>query len=475
MPAARRLPFDKRAAVLERASMAIVTVNPATGRQLRTYREHTTREVDRALERAARAFDEWRLFAVAQRARHLRALARELRRDIDRHAALITTEMGKPTMQAHAEVEKCALNCDFFAEHAARFLADERPIGAPEHRYVAYQPLGVVLAIEPWNFPFWQVFRAAAPALMAGNTMVLKHAANVTGCALAIEKIFTRAGVPRGVFQTLLVSGPRAETLVADERIAMVTLTGSTAVGRRVAARAGAAMKKGVFELGGSDAYVILADADLDLAAELCAESRLYNTGQSCVAAKRFIVVEAVRAAFEEKFSAALAARRLDDPREAHTQLGPLARADLRRELHAQVRRSVRAGARLLLGGKLPRGEGNFYPTTLLTNVRPGMTAFDEELFGPVAAIVPARNEADAIRLANLTPFGLGAGVFTRDRQRGERIARERLEAGNAFVNEFVRSHPTLPFGGVKQSGHGRELGAWGIREFTNVKTISVR
>ncbi|MBI2512608.1 MAG: NAD-dependent succinate-semialdehyde dehydrogenase [Opitutae bacterium] len=455
--------------------MAIVTVNPATGRQLRTYREHTAREVDRALERAAHAFVSWRALTFAQRARHLRALARELRRHIDNHAALIATEMGKPTTQAHAEVEKCALNCDFFAEHAARFLADERPAGAPEHRYVTYQPLGVVLAIEPWNFPFWQVFRAAAPALMAGNTLVLKHAANVTGCALAIKKLFARAGVPRGVFQTLVVSGRRAEALVDDERIAMVTLTGSTAVGRRVAARAGAAMKKGVFELGGSDAYVILADADLDLAAELCAESRLYNTGQSCVAAKRFIVVESVRAAFEEKFCAALASRRLGDPRDGETQLGPLARADLRRKLHAQVRRSVRAGARLLLGGKLPRGAGNFYPTTLLTNVRPGTAAFDEELFGPAAAIVPARNEADAIRLANLTPFGLGAGVFTRDRRRGERIAREELQAGNAFVNEFVRSHPTLPFGGVKQSGHGRELGAWGMREFTNVKTISVR
>lgn len=455
--------------------MAIVTVNPANGRKLRTYREHTAREVDRALDRAAGAFDGWRRLTFAQRARHLRALARELRRRLDTCAALITAEMGKPATQAHAEVEKCALNCDFFAEHAERFLADEHPAGAPEHRYVTYQPLGVVLAIEPWNFPFWQVFRAAAPALMAGNTMVLKHAANVTGCARAIEKLFVRAGVPRGVFQALVVSGPRAEELVADARVAMVTLTGSTAVGQRVAARAGAAMKKGVFELGGSDAYVILADADLDLAADLCAESRLYNSGQSCVAAKRFIVVERVRARFEEKFCAALASRRLGDPRDPQTQLGPLARADLRHNLHAQVQRSVRAGARLLLGGQLPRGDGNFYPATLLTNVRPSMAAFDEELFGPVAAIVLARNEAEAVRLANLTPFGLGAGVFTRNRKRGERIAREQLQAGNAFVNEFVRSHPTLPFGGVKQSGHGRELGAWGIREFANVKTISVR
>lgn len=465
--------MDARSA--ERARMAIVTSDPATGRPLRRYREHDARTVDRALARATAAFVDWRALSFAARARHLRAVARALRRDAPKFATLATAEMGKPVTQALAEIEKCAANCEHFAAHAAALLADDRPAGAPTHRYVSHQPLGVVLAIEPWNFPFWQVFRAAAPALMAGNTMVLKHASNVTGCALAIERVFTRAGVPRGVFQALVLSGTRAENLVADPRIAMVTLTGSTAVGQRVAARAGAAMKKGVFELGGSDAYVILADADLYLAAELCAESRLYNNGQSCVAAKRFIVVPTVRAEFEAKLVAALARRQPGDPRNATTQLGPLAREDIRRELHAQVRRSVRAGARLLLGGKLPRGAGCFYPPTVLAGVRPGMAAFDEELFGPVAAIVPARNEVEAIALANRTPYGLGAGVFTRDRARGERIARTQLEAGNAFVNEFVRSHPTLPFGGVKQSGHGRELGAWGLREFTNVKTISVR
>jgi succinate-semialdehyde dehydrogenase/glutarate-semialdehyde dehydrogenase len=455
--------------------MSLATVNPATGRPLRTYRVHSAREVDARLTRAHRAAAAWRELSFPARARHLRAVARALRADAAKFAALITAEMGKPVTQSQAEIEKCAVNCEFFAAHAAAFLADERPAGAPAQRAVTYQPRGVVLAIEPWNFPFWQVFRAAAPALMAGNTMVLKHAANVTGCALAIERLFHRAGVPRGVFQVLLLDGARAETLIADDRLAMVTLTGSTAVGRRVAARAGAAMKPGVYELGGSDAYVILADADLDLAAELCAESRLYNTGQSCIAAKRFIVVAAVRAAFEERLVARIAARRLGDPRDPATQLGPLARADLRTELHAQVRRSVRAGARLLLGGELPSGSGNFYPAIVLSGVRPGMAAFDEELFGPVAAIVPARDEAEALRLANLTPYGLGAAVFTRDRRRGERIARTQLDAGNAFVNEFVRSHPTLPFGGVKASGHGRELGAWGLREFTQAKVISVR
>ena len=455
--------------------MSLQTTNPATGKPLRTYREHTARGVDGVLRRAERAFQQWRTLTFAQRAKHLRAVARELRTSASQHAALITAEMGKPVTQALAEIEKCALNCEYFAAHAARFLADERPAGAPGHRYVTYEPLGVVLAIEPWNFPFWQVFRAAAPALMAGNTMVLKHASNVTGCARAIEQVFARAGVPRGVFQTLLVGGSRAESLIADDRIAMLTLTGSTEVGRRVAARAGAAMKRGVFELGGSDAYVVLADADIAQAAELCAESRLYNTGQSCVAAKRFIVVKSVLRNFESALVARLAARRQGDPCDPATQVGPLARADLRRELHEQVKRSVRAGARVLLGGRIPRGQGWFYPATVLTGVRPGMAAFDEELFGPVAAIVPARDEAEAIRLANLTPFGLGAGVFTRNRRRGERIARKELAAGNAFVNEFVRSHPALPFGGIKASGHGRELGAWGIREFTNTKVISVR
>jgi succinate-semialdehyde dehydrogenase/glutarate-semialdehyde dehydrogenase len=455
--------------------MTIATVNPATGRILRRYRAHTAREVDRALDGAVAAQAQWRALSFSRRARYLRAVARELRRHAETHAALITREMGKPITQARAEIEKCAANCDYFAEHVARLLADERPAGAPEHRYVTYQPLGVVFAIEPWNFPFWQVFRAAAPALMAGNTMVLKHASNVTGCARAIEKIFVRAGVARGIFQTLVIDGARAEKLLADDRIAMVTLTGSTAVGQRVAAAAGAAMKKGVYELGGSDAYLVLADADLDLAAELCAESRTYNSGQSCVAAKRFIVVESARAEFERKLVARLAARQLGDPRNDDTQIGPLARADLRAELHGQVRRSLRAGARLLLGGDLPRGAGNFYPATVLSGVRRGMPAFDEELFGPVAAIIPARDEEHAIALANATPFGLGAGVFTRNRKRGERIARERLEAGNAFVNEFVRSHPALPFGGVKLSGHGRELGAWGLREFTQAKVISVR
>ncbi len=454
--------------------MAINTLNPATGEKLRRYREHTPRQCELAVARAQKAFTDWRRTSMAHRSARLRALARELHRHRAEYAALATAEMGKPVTQALAEVEKSALGCNFYAEHGAAYLADAHPAGAPAHRYVTYQPLGVLLAIMPWNFPFWQIYRIAAPALMAGNTVLLKHAANVTGCALLIEKSFQRAGFPRGVFQSLVLGPAPASALVQHPGIAAVTFTGSTATGQKIATLAGTTMKKCVFELGGSDPYLVLADADLALAAEMCAAARLYNNGQSCVAAKRLIVVESVRAKFETLLVRRLAARCSGDPRAATTDLGPLSRADLRDRLHAQVKASVRRGAKLLLGGYVPAGPGFYYPPTALTGVRPGMPAYDEEVFGPVAAVISAKNEADAIRLANDTPYGLGAAVFTRDRERGERIAREQLDCGNAFVNEFVRSHPALPFGGVKQSGHGRELGAWGLREFVNTKTVSV-
>ena len=454
--------------------MAIVTFNPATGRSLRSYREHSARQIELAAHRTHQAHVAWRRTTLAHRVRLLRSLARELRREQPELAALATTEMGKPIVQALAEVEKCALGCTYYAAHGPRFLADERPADAPTHRYVTYRPYGVVLAVMPWNFPFWQIYRVAAPALLAGNTMLLKHAANVTGCALAIEQSFIRAGFPPGVFQTVVTGSAGVAQLIADPHVAAVTFTGSTDTGKKIAALAGAAMKKGVFELGGSDPYIVLADADLTLAAEVCAAARLYNTGQSCVAAKRFIVVEKVRAKFETLFAERLAARRVGDPRVSATDIGPLARADLRDELHAQVGRSIQLGAKLLLGGRLPAGPGFYYPTTLLTQVRSGMPAYHEELFGPVAAIISAKDEADAIRIANDSPYGLGAAVFTKNKKRGERIAREQLDSGCAFVNEFVRSHPALPVGGTKQSGYGRELGAWGLREFVYAKTISV-
>ena len=452
--------------------MPLISINPATGRLIRRYREDSARRQAALVARAHAAFREWRRVPVPARTRPLRAAARVLRRDADALARLITEEMGKPVAQARAEIEKCAAACEFFARYGPGFLAPERPAGAPAGAQVVCRPLGVVLAVMPWNFPFWQVFRAAVPALLAGNTVLLKHAANVCGCARAIESVFRAAEFPAGAFQTLLVGSDRVPALIAHPLVRALTLTGSTAAGRQVAALAGAALKKCVLELGGSDPYVILADADLARAAEVCARARLVNSGQSCIAAKRFVVVAAVRADFERRLVERMAARRVGPPLDPGVDIGPLARADLRAELQAQVRASVRQGARLLLGGRAPPGPGWFYPPTVLTGVRPGMPAHDDELFGPVAAIVPVRDEAAALAAANAAPFGLGAAVFTRDRRRGRRLAIDELEAGLVFVNEQVRSEPALPFGGVKQSGFGRELGAWGLREFVNIKTV---
>jgi succinate-semialdehyde dehydrogenase/glutarate-semialdehyde dehydrogenase len=381
-------------------------------------------------------------------------------------------EMGKPVTQGAAEVEKCASACEYFAAQATAFLAPIHVSTEWAVSRVHFVPLGTILAVMPWNFPLWQVVRCAAPALMAGNTVVLKHASNVTGCALAMGEIFAAAGLPRGVFSVLVINSKRVKAVLEDHRIQAVALTGSTEAGQSIAAKAGAALKKTVLELGGSDPYVVLEDADLERAARVCAEARLINSGQSCIAAKRFIVVRAVRDAFLARFQSHLAAARMGDPMDPQTTLGPLARSDLRDLLHAQTRESVDAGARLLLGGETPPGRGWFYPATLLADVRPGMRAFDEETFGPVAALVTAHDEAEAISLANKSSFGLGAAVFTRDVERGARIAAEELEAGACFVNVFVRSDARLPFGGVKASGYGRELGEFGIREFVNVKTV---
>ncbi|CAM3122975.1 NAD-dependent succinate-semialdehyde dehydrogenase [Rariglobus hedericola] len=455
--------------------MPLVSINPATGRILKRHREHTAKDIEAALAATHQAFLGWRELALADRARHLNALGAALRKQAEPLAQLITAEMGKTLTDARLEIEKCAAGCEFYATHAARFLKPQRTLGAPKNTQVVFEPLGVILAIMPWNYPFWQLFRAAAPALMAGNTVLLKHASNTTGCALAIEHLFRDARVPANLLRTVAVSSKAIPALIKDPRVRGVTLTGSTGAGRKVGALAGAALKPCVFELGGSDPYIILADADLDLAAEICAKARLTNSGQSCVAAKRFIVVESVRAAFEQKFTARMAARRMGDPTTAATDFGPLARLDLRDDLHAQVQKSVKRGARLLLGGTIqPKGKGAFYPATVLTDVRPGMPAYDEELFGPVASIIAAKDEADALRIANDSDFGLGAAVFTRNRRHGRTLAIERIEAGMVFVNEQVRSDASLPFGGIKDSGYGRELSTFGIREFVNIKTIWV-
>jgi succinate-semialdehyde dehydrogenase/glutarate-semialdehyde dehydrogenase len=443
--------------------------NPADGSLIQEYPETSAPELATALEGATLAFDAWRRTSFAARAAVLRRAGALLRERREPLARLMAAEMGKPVAQGRAEADKCASVCDYYAEHAERLLAPEPAPTEARRSYVAFEPLGPVLAVMPWNFPLWQVFRFAAPALMAGNVGLLKHASNVTGCALAIEELLHMAGVPRAAFRTLLVPSARVAALIESPHVVAVTLTGSTPAGRAVAARAGACLKKSVLELGGSDPYVVLEDADLAATAEACAASRLINGGQSCIAAKRFVVVEAVRREFEERLVERMRARVLGDPLDDATAIGPQARPDLRDELHRQVEASVAKGARVRLGCQVPDGPGAFYPASVLTDVAPGMPAFDEELFGPVAAVVAATDEH-----ANHTVFGLGAAVFTRDLARGERIARHELLAGSCFVNAFVRSDPRLPFGGIRESGYGRELGAFGIREFVNVKTVYV-
>jgi succinate-semialdehyde dehydrogenase / glutarate-semialdehyde dehydrogenase len=454
--------------------MPIDAVNPATGETLRTYDEMTPQQTAAAVEEAHAAWKSWRRAPFSERARSMTNAAGIIRERKEEFAKLMALEMGKPFKQGVAEAEKCALGCQYYAEHAEVHLAPEIVETDAAKSYVAFEPLGVVLAVMPWNFPFWQVFRFAAPALMAGNVGVLKHASNVPGCAIAIEDVFVQAGFPKGVFRTLLIGSRQVKAVIEHSLVRAVTLTGSTPAGKAVAAQAGAALKKTVLELGGSDPYIVLEDADLDDAVNTCATSRLINSGQSCVNAKRFIIVEPLLEAFTEQLVAAMKMRRMGDPLSEGTDIGPQARADLRDELHKQVIDSVAKGARLLLGGEIPPGKGSFYPPTVLADVKPGMPAYEEELFGPVASIFAARDEADAVRIANDNPFGLGAAVFTRDVARGERIARQ-LEAGCTFINALVASDPRLPFGGIKASGYGRELGTYGIKEFVNLKTVYIK
>jgi succinate-semialdehyde dehydrogenase/glutarate-semialdehyde dehydrogenase len=434
----------------------------------------TPGDVREIVQAAHRAFREWRTRGVADRAAPMRRAGELLRTRAEDYGRLMASEMGKPVRDGRAEAEKCALACDYYAEHAAKYLHAAVVETDASRSFVTFQPLGVVLAVMPWNFPFWQVFRFAAPALMAGNAGLLKHASNVPGCARAIENVFRDAGFPDHLFRTLFIGSGEVAAVIEHPLVRAVTLTGSTPAGRAVASKAGELIKKTVLELGGSDPYVILADADVASAAATCAKSRLINAGQSCIAAKRFIVVEPVRAEFERHFIEGMKAAVVGDPLDPHTTVGPLARHDLRSDLHAQVQKSIAKGARCLLGGEVPDGPGAYYPPTVLTDVQPGMPAYDEELFGPVASIIPVRDEAEAIRVANDTSFGLGAAIFTRDLARGERIAAEEIDAGSCFVNTFVRTDPSLPFGGVKESGYGRELSHFGIREFVNIKTVFI-
>jgi succinate-semialdehyde dehydrogenase/glutarate-semialdehyde dehydrogenase len=454
--------------------MDITAINPATGQPVKVYREMTLEDTASAIAQAHEAWLAWRATTFAERSGLMKKAAAILRNRKDELSRLMATEMGKPLKQGVAEAEKCGWVCDYYADNAEAILRPETVKTEATRSYVAFEPLGVVLAVMPWNFPLWQVYRFAAPALMAGNAGVLKHASNVPGNALAIEEIFVQAGFPKGIFRTLLIGSGQVRAVIEHPLVRAVTLTGSTPAGRSVSSQAGQVLKKTVLELGGSDAYIVLEDADLEHAAQTCVNSRLINSGQSCIAAKRFIVVAPVARRFTERFVALMKAKKVGDPFAEGTDVGPLARKDLRDALHQQVTASIARGAKLLLGGEIPPGDGAYYPPTVLAQVKPGMAAFDEELFGPAAAIIEAKDEGDAIRLANASRFGLGAAVFSNDVARGERVARQ-LEAGSTYVNSLVASDPRLPFGGVKESGYGRELGTFGIKEFMNVKTVYVK
>ncbi len=451
--------------------MPFQSINPFTGESIAHTEYWDASQIETALARSHTTFPAWRDKLIEERCDFLRKVASVLRERKRELAEIITAEMGKLIAESEAEVEKCAIGCDYYAENGAQFVADEEIASDAGKSYVAYQPLGTVLAVMPWNFPLWQVFRFAAPALIAGNTALLKHASNVPQCAQLIEEVFHQAGVPDGVFTTLMISASQVESVIADPRVHAVTLTGSEAAGRKVAATAGANLKKSVLELGGSDAFIVLEDCDLEKTVEIAAVSRFLNAGQSCIAAKRFIVVEAIADEFLVQFKTAVEQLQLGDPMNSDTTLAPMAREDLRAELHRQVEQSITAGAKNITGCQPLEGTIASYASSILDHVQPGMPAYEEELFGPVAAVIRVRDEAEAIRIANSSAFGLGGSVWTQNLKRGERVARQ-IEAGGVFVNGLVKSDPRLPFGGIKNSGYGRELSLLGIREFVNAKTV---
>jgi succinate-semialdehyde dehydrogenase/glutarate-semialdehyde dehydrogenase len=450
------------------------SINPVNGEKIKKYFLHSNKQAMQKVAQTHNVWLSWRDSNFTERSRLLKQMHAVLLNRKDELAKLMAIEMGKPVKQGIAEIEKCAGVCLYYAENAKDFLKDQVVKTEAAKSYITFQPIGLVLAVMPWNFPFWQVFRFLAPALAAGNCGVLKHASHVPGCALVIEDIVKQAGFPEHVFQTLMISSEQVNKVIENPLIKAVTLTGSTNAGIQVAQKAGSLLKKTVLELGGSDAYIVLEDADLEHAAEICVNSRLINSGQSCIAAKRFIVVKSVEKEFTRLFLEKMQAKVMGDPLLETTDVGPQARVDLRDELHKQVKRSIKLGAKCILGGTIPKGKHAFYPPTILTKVKKGMPAYDEELFGPVAAIIKAHDEVDAIRIANDSVFGLGGAVFTTDIKTGERVAATLLEAGSCFVNASVKSDPRLPFGGIKQSGYGRELGMFGIHEFVNIKTVYI-
>jgi succinate-semialdehyde dehydrogenase/glutarate-semialdehyde dehydrogenase len=458
-------------------TMSIQSINPVNGETIRSYTPDSEETINYKIEQAQQVWPDWRSTPFSEKSTLLNQAAKVLRERKTEFSLLMALEMGKPLKDGLGEVEKCAAVCEYYAANGESYLKDQQVETEASKSFISFQPLGIVLAIMPWNFPFWQVFRFLAPGLMAGNCGLLKHASNVPGCAQAIESVMLQAGFPKHVFQTLLIDSKATKHIIAHPLVKAVTITGSTDAGMKVAEQAGSLLKKSVLELGGSDPYLILEDADLELAAEVCAQSRLINNGQSCIAAKRFIVVESREKEFTERFLEHVAARRTGDPQDEQVDLGPMARTDLRDELHQQVLDNIKAGAKCILGGAIPKFEGQhaYYTPTILTGVKAGMPAYQDETFGPVAAIITAKDTKDAIRIANDTTFGLGSAVFSGDLEEGERIAKYELQAGSCFVNSLVKSDPRLPFGGINQSGYGRELGLFGIHEFVNVKTIYVK
>lgn len=454
--------------------MAFDVIDPASGEKVTSYDEMSRDQVQQVIDRCSKAQKQWSQTSFDERSRLMRAARDVLLKNREDYARLMTREMGKIYPQGIAEVEKCALACDYYADHAEAFLASEDVPTEAQHSFVTYKPLGVILAVMPWNYPLWQVFRFAVPAIMAGNGALLKHAPNVFGSARVIEKIFNQAGFPEHLFSALLIDIPMTTEVIHDPGVAAVTITSSVAAGRAVATEAGKALKKCVLELGGSDPFIVLEDANIDKAVQVGIVGRYQNSGQSCIAAKRFIVVDAVYGEFEQKFLAGVSELKMGDPMAADTFIGPLARVDLRDGLHDQVRRSVEAGAKLLIGGEVPEGPGAFYPPTILAGVREGMAAWSEELFGPVATLIRVKDEAEALEVANATEFGLGGAVWTQDLERGERIAADGIQSGAAFVNDMSKSDPRMPFGGIRHSGYGRELSVFGIREFVNVHAVWV-
>lgn len=451
------------------------SINPANLEIMKTYPQMQPEEINNIINSTNTAFKEWKETSFEFRSELMTKAANLLRENKEKYSRLMTLEMGKPIAQSRAEVDKCAWVCEYYADNAEKFLSDDLIQTDASKSFVTFQPLGIVLAVMPWNFPFWQVFRFAAPGLMAGNAGILKHASNVSGCALAIEEVFRESGFPENLFRTILIPSSQMEEVIRNEKIKAVTLTGSGPAGKAVAKTAGSLLKKTVMELGGSDPYVILEDADLEKAADTCVTARLINAGQSCIAAKRFIVVENVYDEFEKLFVEKMKSKRMGDPFDESNHIGPQASVSLRDELHKQVENSIRLGAKLLIGGIIPDMKGAWYPPTILSNVKKGMPAYDEELFGPVAALIKSKDETEAIQIANDSVFGLGAAVFTRDIKRGENLAKEKLQAGCCFVNAFVKSDPRLPFGGIKDSGYGRELSSFGIKEFVNIKTVYIK